>query len=69
MSFPLLNKSEFWTPANVVGAKVEQCLAFSTRYGALYEGDCLNILPFVNDCSIDTIFADPPFNLAKEYGR
>ncbi|MEK6535531.1 MAG: hypothetical protein AAB299_01135 [Thermodesulfobacteriota bacterium] len=68
MSLPLLEEIEFWTPTDVVNPGIEQRLAFSSRYGALYEGDCLNVLPFINDGSIDTIFADPPFNLAKEYG-
>jgi site-specific DNA-methyltransferase (adenine-specific) len=34
----------------------------------LYKGDCLKLLPFVYDETVDIIFADPPFNLAKEYG-
>jgi len=68
MDLPLLENFEFWTPANVVIQGIEKHLVFSSRYGVLYEGDCLNILPYINDDSIDTIFADPPFNLAKEYG-
>ena len=68
MTLPLLDKFESWTPTDIVKPRIEQRLAFSSRYGALYEGDCLNILPFITDESIDTIFADPPFNLAKEYG-
>ena len=35
---------------------------------ALYEGDCLKLLPFVRDEAIDTVFVDPPFNLSKVYG-
>lgn len=68
MALPLLDRFEPWTPDDIVTAGIEKRLVFSSRYGALYEGDCLNILPFVNDRSVDTIFADPPFNLAKEYG-
>jgi site-specific DNA-methyltransferase (adenine-specific) len=68
MSLPIFEEMEFWTPTDVVNQGIEQHLVFSSRYGALYEGDCLNILPFIKDGSIDTIFADPPFNLAKEYG-
>ena len=37
--------------------------------GALFSGDCLDILPAIQDETIDTIFADPPFNLNKEYGE
>src|SRR4030066_172947 len=69
MSLPLPERIEFWTPTDVVNPGMEKHLAFSSRFGALYEGDCLDILPLINDGSIDTVFADPPFNLAKEYGR
>lgn len=40
----------------------------TTEMGALYEGDCLHVLPYVEDGSIETVFADPPFNLGKAYG-
>ncbi|MDD5038614.1 MAG: site-specific DNA-methyltransferase [Dehalococcoidales bacterium] len=68
MALPLLDQDEFWSPAEVVTSGIEEKLVFSSRFGVLYEGDCLSILPFLKDGSIDTIFADPPFNLAKEYG-
>jgi site-specific DNA-methyltransferase (adenine-specific) len=42
---------------------------FATALGALYQGDCLAILPHILDESVDTVFADPPFNLGKEYGE
>ena len=68
MSLPLLEKIELWKPTDVVNPGIEQYVAFSGRSGVLYEGDCLDILPLVNDSSIDTVFADPPFNLSKDYG-
>ena len=40
-----------------------------TDLGRLYEGDCLKILPFIRDDSIDMVFADPPFNVGKKYGK
>jgi site-specific DNA-methyltransferase (adenine-specific) len=40
-----------------------------TSHGLLYQGDCLALLAAVDDDSIDAIFADPPFNLGKNYGR
>lgn len=43
--------------------------AFSTSRGALYQTDCLNLLGALRDESINTIFADPPFNLGKDYGN
>lgn len=41
---------------------------YSTHLGALFSADCMEILPGIRDETIDTVFADPPFNLAKEYG-
>jgi site-specific DNA-methyltransferase (adenine-specific) len=43
--------------------------AFTTDLGAVYNTDCLNLLAALKNDSIDTIFADPPFNLAKDYGN
>ena len=42
---------------------------YKTDLGYLYEGDCLNVLPLIKSGTIDTIFADPPFNLGKYYGK
>lgn len=36
-------------------------------YGKLYHGDCLDILQIIQSDTIDLIFADPPFNLRKDY--
>ena len=38
-----------------------------TQFGKLYETDCLSVLPHLSSGSVDLIFADPPFNLGKEY--
>jgi|SRR5690348_4889002 len=35
--------------------------------GALYNGDCLSLLPLLKTDIVDTVFADPPFNLGKIY--
>jgi site-specific DNA-methyltransferase (adenine-specific) len=43
-------------------------LTFQTQRGLLYQGDCLQLLPAVPDETIDCVFADPPFNLGKDYG-
>ena len=40
-----------------------------TPNGALFDDDCMNILPLIKDGVVDTVFADPPFNLGKEYGK
>ena len=41
---------------------------FQTRLGALFQGDCIDVLAGFKDEVVDTVFADPPFNLGKEYG-
>ena len=41
---------------------------YETRMGALYNGDSLEIMKSMQDESVDCIFADPPFNLDKDYG-
>jgi site-specific DNA-methyltransferase (adenine-specific) len=41
---------------------------FRSAHGALFEGDCLDFLSIVKDEAVDTVFADPPFNLDKKYG-
>jgi site-specific DNA-methyltransferase (adenine-specific) len=43
--------------------------AFKTRRGALFNCDCMQLLRSLKDDSIDCIFADPPFNLGKDYGH
>ncbi len=42
--------------------------AFTTDLGALHQGDCLDLLRTMKDESVDLVFADPPFNLSKDYG-
>ena len=42
--------------------------ALRTPRGALYRGDALALLPRLRDGAFDTVFADPPFNLGKDYG-
>jgi site-specific DNA-methyltransferase (adenine-specific) len=38
-----------------------------TPHGALYEADCLDFLRAQEDECADLVFADPPFNLGKDY--
>nr|VFK37735.1 MAG: site-specific DNA-methyltransferase (adenine-specific) [Candidatus Kentron sp. TC] len=40
---------------------------FTTSHGVLYSADCLDILERMRSGVIDTIFADPPFNIGKDY--
>ena len=41
----------------------------STSMGILYQSDCMKVLPKLETGSVDTFFADPPFNLGKQYGK
>jgi site-specific DNA-methyltransferase (adenine-specific) len=41
----------------------------TTEFGTLYEADCMAVLPHLPSASVDTVFADPPFNLKKIYGN
>ena len=39
----------------------------TTLKGALFAEDCLRVLAKMRSCTIDCVFADPPFNLGKDY--
>lgn len=41
----------------------------STQYGLLYQTDCMNLFAALKEETVDCIFADPPFNLGKDYGN
>jgi site-specific DNA-methyltransferase (adenine-specific) len=40
-----------------------------TKYGVLYSDDCLKVLTKIQTGTIDCVFADPPFNLGKDYNN
>jgi site-specific DNA-methyltransferase (adenine-specific) len=42
---------------------------YTSAFGALFAGDCMAVLPHIRDSVVDTVFADPPFNLGKSYGK
>ena len=68
MVLRLQHKSEGGFADKAIKSGIEKKLVYSTTLGLLYEGDCLDILPYVQSESVDTVFADPPFNLSKKYG-
>src|SRR5688572_24635089 len=39
----------------------------TTRWGARFSADCLTILKQMKSEVVDCVFADPPFNLGKDY--
>ncbi|MEB3178886.1 MAG: site-specific DNA-methyltransferase [Nostocaceae cyanobacterium] len=42
---------------------------YQSEYGILYQGDCLKFINVIPDACVDIVFADPPFNLGKDYGK
>lgn len=58
--FPIVN----YLPENI-GLPIAP--SFTTDYGVMFNRDCLDVLRYVKDESIHCVFADPPFNLGKEY--
>ena len=40
---------------------------YETRFGKLFQGDCIEIMHSMPTESVDMVFADPPFNLRKLY--
>ncbi|WP_336758932.1 DNA methyltransferase [Paenibacillus sp. USHLN196] len=54
-------------PSQVIKPNHKNTAFFSTPNGILYNGDVMEMFHFVEDESIDLIFADPPFNLNKSY--
>ena len=55
------------TPFLKNGANLQP--VYVSSLGSLFAGDCLSVLPLVDDAVVDTVFADPPFNLGKQYGE
>ena len=49
--------------------KTKRAPFFVSSLGALFAGDCTETLADIEDAVVDTVFADPPFNLGKEYGE
>lgn len=42
---------------------------FVTKHGRLYHTDCMTVFATIPNDSVDMFFADPPFNLGKDYGK
>ena len=61
-------KAPQWPAKSILRSRCPQPI-LNTEYGVLFQGDCLEILKHIESESIDTVFADPPFNLGKHYGK
>ena len=57
-----------WKPEAILRQRCPQPI-LNTEHGVLFQGDCLEILKHIESESVDTVFADPPFNLGKHYGK
>lgn len=57
-----------WHPLSLCSPEIMDRKAYVTSRGVLFNSDCLDILSHIEDESVHTVFADPPFNLAKNYG-
>jgi site-specific DNA-methyltransferase (adenine-specific) len=57
-----------WKPNGIFRLKTLKPI-FATHLGCLFDANCLDVLPYMSNDSIDTVFADPPFNIGKNYGR
>lgn len=66
LPFPV-HENEWWHEI-LSTAHLPQTPAYISDFGVLFDGDCMDYLPLLADESIDTVFADPPFNLKKTYG-
>jgi site-specific DNA-methyltransferase (adenine-specific) len=62
-------KGATFNPRRLIQPKASLKPYFKTDLGALYSADCLVFLDAIRDGVVDTVFADPPFNLKKEYGK
>ena len=54
---------------SVSGAAGIPPVVLETAAGRLHKGDCLTLLATLPSESVDLVFADPPFNLNKDYGE
>ncbi len=65
---PQLKFGQPWNPNGIFKPKAMPSAILTTTMGVLFDGDCLEVLPTIADESINTVFADPPFNIGKTYG-
>lgn len=53
--------------SKIKSSKVKLKKTYESAYGTLFKGDCINLMQTIEDNTFDCIFADPPFNLNKDY--
>lgn len=62
----MARKSKIQNLISEIGLKQKPYL--KTDLGVLYNDDCIEVMSKMQSGTIDCIFADPPFNLNKNYG-
>ena len=62
----MARKSKIQNLISEIGLKQKPYL--KTDLGVLYNDDCIKIMSKIQSGTVDCIFADPPFNLNKNYG-
>ncbi len=63
------DKTDVFHPLSLCSIDIAALQKYTTSRGVVFNADCLKVLPKIEDASVDTIFADPPFNLDKQYGK
>lgn len=60
---------QFTLPEKLVPSRIKLPLKpyLTTERGVLFNNDCLEVLRHIKDESVHCVFADPPFNLGKNY--
>lgn len=65
---PIHGEAEFDSTSYFDGA-FQRKPFYKSSLGVLFAEDCLKTLPTIKPGVIDTVFADPPFNIGKVYGK
>jgi site-specific DNA-methyltransferase (adenine-specific) len=65
---PVGSPEKEFDPASTL-TRLDLAPMMTTPRGALFNDDCLTLLRAMKAESVDTVFADPPFNLGKSYGK
>ncbi len=60
-------KSKSEAKKSVVNKTKIQTQIFEDDYHKIYQGDVLQVLSTLADSSVNLIFADPPYNIGKDF--
>jgi len=54
--------------ADLMTVNMEPIQRFGDDRTTIFQGNCLDVLREIPDASIDLVFADPPYNIGKQFG-